>query len=300
MAGPPAFRPAPFAGWRSWSLLLALLLSASCLLRPTLPLERPVYRYLAVIDITQSMNVPDYRDESMPRDRLGYVKQSLRQLLADLPCGSELGLGLFTTQNTQILFEPLEVCGHYAAIDDALEHLDWRMAWAADSFIAHGLYSALEQMAGWKKPVRLAFFSDGQQIPQDLEIPPYRGNRGAIAGLLVGVGGTEAVPIPRYDQDNRPLGDWRKSDLDVSPGNQPPAGQMEGPLLSRLDEQHLSTLAAATGLGYARLTTAAGLGHALMRPELAVSLKVGTDMRPVLGVAALLLWLSGLVRRNKG
>lgn len=299
MSGHPKFRPAPFADWRSWSVLLALLLSASCLLRPTLPLERPVYRYLAVIDITQSMNVPDYRDESMPRDRLGYVKQSLRQLLADLPCGSELGLGLFTTQNTQILFEPLEVCGHYPAIDDALEHLDWRMAWAADSFIAHGLYSALEQMAGWKKPVRLAFFTDGQQIPEDLEIPPYRGNRGAITGLLIGVGGTEAVPIPRYDQDNRPLGDWRKSDLDVSPNNQPRAGPMEGPLLSRLDEQHLSTLAAATGLGYARLTTATGLAHALKRPELAVNLKVETDMRPALGLAALLIWLTGYLRRKK-
>jgi mxaL protein len=290
------FRLAPMAGWRCWSLLLALSLTAACLLHPTLALQRPIYRYLVVIDITQSMNAQDYRQDGLPHDRLGYVKQSLRQTLGDLPCGSELGLALFTTQNTQILFDPLEICGHFAALDDALEHVDWRMAWAADSFIAHGLYSALDQLASRDRPARLVFFSDGQQIPEDLETPPYQGDRGALAGLVVGVGGTEPVPIPRYDQDNQPLGHWQRGDLDLGPGKQAPVGAADAPLLSRLDEQHLSTLAAATGLGYHRLTTSAALSRALQQPELALRLKVETDIRPVLGLTALLVWLSGQLR----
>lgn len=293
------FRPASPSGWRCWSLLLALMLIALCLLQPTLTLQRPVYRYLVVIDITQSMNVQDYYTDGMPRDRLGFVKQSVRQTLAELPCGSEVGLGLFTTQNTQILFDPLEVCGHFAAIDDALEHVDWRTAWAADSFIAHGLFSALEQTAKSDKQVRLVFFSDGQQIPDGIETPPFPGKPAAVAGLVVGVGSTELSPIPRYDQNNQPIGTWQKGDLDLAPGTRASGGKADGPLLSRLDEHHLSTLAAVTGLGYHRLTTPAALSHALQKPELAVRLKVQTDIRPILAVAAQLLWFSGLVRWRK-
>ena len=291
----PATRPRSLtrAHWRRSSLVLAALLAAACLLRPALPLTRPVYRYLVVIDITQSMNVADYQQPDLPAERLGYIQAALRRVLPDLPCGSEIGLGLFTNQNTQILFEPLEICTHFAAIDDAVQRLDWRMAWAADSLVARGLYSALEQIAARQPPIRLVFFSDGEEMPPNADPLPDHAHRGSAGGLVVGVGATDPVPIPRYDQNGQPLGYWRVSDLDQSPGRAAAAGDVL--LLSRLDETRLATLAAATGLGYHRLTDPVALSRALQRPELAVPRRVDTDARPLLALAALLMYLSSLI-----
>ncbi|MFM8330824.1 MAG: VWA domain-containing protein, partial [Candidatus Methylumidiphilus sp.] len=166
-------------GWRFICLFAAASLLALCLARPTLPIDRPVFRYLFVIDITQSMNARDYHQDGLPADRLGFAKASIRAALEALPCGSEAGLGLFTTRNSQILFEPLEVCGHLPLLADVLEHIDWRMAWAADSHIARGVFTALREAAARGADTRLVFFSDGQQFPPEAA-PPFDGQPGAV------------------------------------------------------------------------------------------------------------------------
>lgn len=278
-------------GWRVYSLTLAALLLAACLFKPTFTMIRPVFRYLLVIDITQSMNANDYHQEGFPADRLGFVKATIRQALEHLPCGSEVGLGLFTTRNSQVLFEPLEICGHFPLITNVLEHIDWRMAWAADSHIARGLFTGLRETAARGKDTRLVFFTDGQQFPPEPDPPPFDGQPGAIAGIVVGVGGSQAVPIPRLDKENLPIGFWEYVDLrDYLP---PSAIPTDGSrlYLSRLDEANLIRLAAITGLSYHRLEKPEDLTHALLEKDLASEHRIAVDIRWTLALMALLLLL---------
>lgn len=283
-------------GWGFWALATAAALTAACLLRPSIPMMRPVYRYLLVIDISQSMNAKDYHQTGLPADRLGYMKAAIRETLHVLPCGSEVGLGLFATQNTQILFDPLEVCEHFSVIDDVLDHIDWRMAWSGNSFVARGLYSALAQLAQRERNTRLAFFTDGEEVPIEPDPPTFNGKRGEISGLIVGVGGLMPVPIPRLDMENRMLGYWEQGDLNLNTGLAPAAPKGDHPLLlSKVDEAHLAALATLTGLRYQRLIDTGTLAAALTQPELGLTCEVDTDVRLPIALAAMLVWLSSLV-----
>lgn len=283
--------------WRAVLLGGVALLVLACLWRPEYPLPRPVYRYMLVFDITQSMNTPDYHVEGWPRDRLGYAKAAVRQTLHELPCGSAVGLGLFTTQTVHFLFEPLEICRHFAVIDDVLDHIDWRMAWSADTHVEMGLYHVLRELPKHAADTRLAFLTDGQETPPQSIRPRFDGKPGEIAGNLIGVGGLAPVTVPRYDRENRLLGYWQNADIEKPPVSTTVYSEKvetrilpsEGPYLSWLDEPHLKALAAATGLDYLRLDEPTGFVRYLTSPAFATSRPTLTDLRPALGGLALLL-----------
>jgi len=288
--------------WRTVALLVAAILVALTFANPKLPLPLRVYRYAFVIDITQSMNVRDYHIENMPADRLNFVKESIRQAVHDLPCGSEVGLGLFTTQSVQLLFEPVEVCEHLPVIDDVLSHVDWRMAWAANSFVAQGVYAAIRDVKNRDPGIRLAFFTDGQEAPPQTLSPMFTGKPGEVAGLIVGVGGAHPTVVPKYDRENRLVGYWENTDIAQMPESSTayetkeqetaPRPPREGYYLSWLDENRLRELSATTGLRYHRLETPEDLMEALRAAEFAERRTTNTDIRWLLGVAALLLFAS--------
>lgn len=283
--------------WRTAALLVAAALTALTFADPKFPLPLQVYRYAFVIDITQSMNVRDYHVENMPADRLNFTKESIRRAVHDLPCGSEIGLGLFTTQSVQLLFEPIEVCEHLAVIDDVLAHVDWRMAWAANSFIAQGIYAAIRDIKNRDPGIRVALFTDGQEAPPQTIRPTFFGKPGEIAGLIVGVGGLHPTTVPKYDRENRLIGYWENTDIAQMPESSTayettdttPRLPREGYYLSWLDENHLRELSTMTGLRYHRLETPEGLTGALRAPEFVELKTVATDIRWLLGIAALLL-----------
>lgn len=276
--------------WRFWCLFVSIVLLALNLTYPTLKLNKPVFRYLFIIDITQSMNASDYHQEGLPNDRLGFAKASIRQAIDKLPCGSEVGLGLFTTRNIQVLFEPLEICEHHPIIADVLDHIDWRMAWSADSYIARGLFTGLREAAAGVD-TRLLFLTDGQQFPPEPDFPTFDGKPGVVSGLIVGVGGSQPVPIPRLDKENQPIGFWEYMDLgDYLPTSAMPTDG-SSLYLTRLDEQALIHLANITGLSYHRLETPDGFAKALLAKGLAVKRTVAVDIRSIFGFLALLLLL---------
>ena len=291
--------------WRLLLLGLATVLIGVCLARPELRLPRQVARIMVVFDITQSMNTQDYHQTGWPQDRLGFAKAATRAVLHDLPCGSEIGLGLFTTQTVHFLFEPLEICRHFSVIDDVLEHIDWRMAWSADSHVEMGLYHALREMRKQDPDVRLAFLTDGQETPPQSIQPQFDGPSGSVGGALIGVGGTTPVAVPRYDRDNQRLGNWENADIEKPPISTTVYSEKvetrmlptEGPYLSWLDEGHLKRLSGITGLTYQRLETPdefrqfmTSMAMSEMRPTL-------TDARPLLaGLALTLLALAQGVR----
>lgn len=283
--------------WRAVLLGWAAFLVATCLWRPEWPLPRQVFRYMLVFDITQSMNTRDYHQTGWPEDRLNFAKESVRAALHELPCGSEIGLGLFTTQTVHFLFEPLELCSHYPIIEDVLDHIDWRMAWSADTHVEMGLYHAIRDLKKQDPDIRLAFLTDGQETPPQSVKPQTEGVMGEISGVIVGVGGITPVTVPRYDRSNQLLGVWENADIEKPPVSTTVYSERvitrtlpsEGPYLSWLDEPHLKTLSAITGLGYERLTSPAGLAKTLTSSAYAELRPTITDLRPFLGGLALVI-----------
>ncbi|MCZ7596255.1 MAG: VWA domain-containing protein [Hyphomicrobium sp.] len=148
---------------RTWLVAGALAFALIALFAPRIDLTRDAYDVLAVIDITTSMNTRDEASGAETVSRLQAAKTALREMLAKLPCGSHLGLGFFTERRTFLLFDPIEVCENFAAIDEAIAQLDWRMAWEGDSYVSRGLYSAIE--VAKSLDADLIFITDGHELP---------------------------------------------------------------------------------------------------------------------------------------
>ena len=300
-------------GWRFLALALAIALTLAALVVPALLVRRTGAEILMVVDITGSMNVRDYAQDGKPVSRLDMAKAALRQLVADLPCGSRVALALFTERQPFLLFAPIEVCADFAPLDGALAALDWRMAWEGDSRIAAGLHRAIAMAAGLGTD--LVFVTDGQETPPlpGGEPPPFDGRPGAVRGLIVGAGGYALSPIPRYDERGREKGFYGEADVTQENRFGPPPSDAESregynprnaPFgaaaargtehLSSVREPYLKRLAGTTGLAYAHLDGAGGLDAPVRAAVTPRALKGSLDPRPILGVLALALMLATL------
>ncbi|WP_371346301.1 VWA domain-containing protein [Ancylobacter sp. IITR112] len=298
--------------WRFWLLLAALLAILAALFAPRIVQTGNVRDILVVIDVTGSMNVRDAGLAGAPATRLAAAKAGARDILAALPCGSRLGLAIFTERRSFLLFEPAEICENFAAIAGSIDDLDWRMAWEGDSYVARGVHSALALAAGLKAD--LVFMSDGHEAPPLAggALPGFDGKPGEVAGLLVGVGASEPSPIPKFDQDGREVGFYEEQDVPQenrtgpppedaasragwNPRNAPWGGEAATGTehLSAMREAHLRALAAQTGLGFVALGTGGGLIAAVeadTRPR-PVEMRVDTAAIP----AALALFCLALL-----
>lgn len=301
----PAFRDRRF-----WLLLAALGCLAGALAAPHLPLTRPTYRLLIVVDITGSMNTRDLKIAGKPVGRLDYVKQVLGRTLGALPCQSQAGLALFTERRSFLLMEPIEICANFAAMSGTISRLEWRMAWEGDSYVASGLSHAITLAESLGSD--LVFLTDGQEappLPEGWEDRFEPGN-GKAKGLIAGVGGFVPSPIPKFDPTGREVGFYNADDVPhESRIGAPPKGaeQREGwhprnaPFganapagnehLSSVREDHLKDLAARTGLTYAHLEDADALVAAIQMSAIARPVSTPRDVSAIPATLALLLLL---------
>ena len=259
--------------------LLACLLLA--MINPRYERQSLQLRARFVIDITQSMNTRDYGIAGAPADRLGYSRWVLGQVFPRLPCGSEIALGVFSHHAVEWLFAPIEVCEHLDVIQDVLGHIDWRMAWAADSHIAQGIQAAIREIDHMQESSALVFMTDGQETP---EAPPETALTTAMTphhGLLLGVGKTSPSPVPLLDRNNVHQGFWENGDLDLP---DPHALYM-----SWLHETELRSIANLTGMQYARLTDPESLLTALEHPELQTTVHGSGNTRWIFLLAGVIL-----------
>jgi mxaL protein len=261
-----------FRDGRFWLLTVALICFVAALVVPRVAALRNTIDVLVVVDITGSMNTRDYAADSKPRSRLEAVKSILRQTLADLPCQSRFSLAIFAERRVFLLFNPIEVCDNFAPIAGAIAALDWREGWEGDSHIASGLYRAIAVASDLHTD--LVFMSDGQEAPPLPWSggPTFDGIPGAVKGLIVGVGGYELSPIPKYDDNGREIGFYGPDDVPQEsrfglppPGaeNRPGYNPRNAPFgdvhvagtehLSSVKEPYLKSLAENTGLAYAHL-----------------------------------------------
>lgn len=307
----PVLRDAKF-----WVLALALALVLAALLLPRIERARSAFDILAVVDITGSMNTRDMRLGANAVSRVEASRKALQGLLAVLPCQSRFALGVFTERRTFLLLDPVEVCGNFAALEGAIQGLDWRMAWEGDSYVAKGIFSAIEIAADLKSD--LLFLTDGHEAPPlpASGLPEFDGKPGEVRGLIVGVGGKAKSPIPKFDDDGQEIGSWAAADVphdnrvgappkgaENLPGYHPkwaPFGSA-APLgeehLSSVRTDHLKAVAARAGLAYAEL---AEVGNLLASVETAArprTVTVVSDIRayPAGLALALLATLYGLM-----
>ena len=222
---------------RLWCLLGALVALALVFAFPSIAAERSVFSYLFIVDITRSMNTVDYERKGRPVSRLEFVKDALHEVVRRLPCGSRVGLGLFAERESAILFRPVETCENYSAIEGAIARIDWRMAWAADSNIAQGLYNTIKLLKGLKG--HMVFMTDGHEAPpinpryqfdfqelaqetegakilakiQPISWPRSEDRPSVVTGLIVGVGGYTPAPIPKFNEAGEQMGFYSADDL---------------------------------------------------------------------------------------
>lgn len=268
---------------RMFLLMAGLALTLAALVGFHFIRNQNVVDAVAIVDITGSMNTRDMGSPSGSASRLQAARNALIDLVQSVPCQSRLGLGVFTERISFLLFNPVEICNSYDGLEDALSELDWRMAWQGDSYIAKGLYSAIDIAASLKSD--LIFLTDGQEAPPlpFTGTPPFEGKIGDVKGLIVGVGGTEKVPIPKFDGEGRQAGVYGPSDVpqDNRIGAAPPGAEGRegynprnapfGALpasgdehLSSVKTAHLQELAEKTGLTYVELQKSDGISDALM------------------------------------
>jgi mxaL protein len=273
---------------RGWLLGAAAGLLVIAAMLPPLPMRRTVVNHLVVFDITQSMYVADQNVDGHAGSRLAFARQALAAALKRLPCGSQIGLGIFASRRTLLLLAPVEVCANRVELDQAIAQIDARMAWENASEIARGVYSATDVAFELAQHPSVIFLTDGQEAPPRAVIPEFDRPPGRVKGMLVGVGGDTPQPIPRLDREGRQIGWWKAAAVVQRPT---PAGfSRDQEHLSSIHERYLQALAPVAGLGYARLTDNAALEKILTDPRLARSLVAPTDLRwiPALLAAALL------------
>ncbi|WP_309391752.1 vWA domain-containing protein [Chelatococcus sambhunathii] len=292
--------------WRTLAIGAALILSAIAAMQPEIKAERATYDVIAFVDITGSMNARDYGSKGAPQSRIDAVKERLPAAIGRLPCGSRAGLGVFSERRVFLLFEPMDVCRDFAAIEGAIRGLDWRMAWEGDSRIANGLQNAIEMTASVGADV--VFVTDGHEAPPVRAVMEQRFeiDREKTKGLLVGVGGTHPAPIPKYDDFGRESGFFSMADVPQAsrlgpppegaenlPGYNPrnaPFGEMpEGEEhLTSVKEDYLRRLAGETGLGYARLDDPDALAEAIAADARPRPIEVPVDLSSIPAAGALL------------
>lgn len=291
---------------------VAAALAAVAMTGPGLQRPQTLTDALLVVDITRSMNTRDMAGMS----RLDFARRALTDWIATRPCGSRIGLAFFTERRSLTLFEPVEICADFASVKGALESLDWRMAWEGDSMIQKGLDHALRRAEGFGVP--LIFITDGQEAPPLPYSGPARFAGNSPGGVILGVGGDQPAPIPKFDDLGRETGFYEAGDVQHAPARfgAPPPDAAERPgwhprnnpygesdlegseHLSALRADYLSSLAADRGLGFLRLSEGpAALDRVLASHATGKTVTVTRSLSPILATAALVLlltlWVTG-------
>lgn len=301
---------------RLGAFVLAIAVLLPVFFAPHLALPGATYSYLFMIDVSESMNVRDVPGGGAGESRLERAKSAVVASLAALPCGSRVAVGLFAGSDALVLFEPIEVCRHYPAVEQLVRGIDWRMAWDGDSRIEAGVLAALRE-AG-QRGLDLVFFTDGDEAPH--VVVPHMADllavQGKVKGFVVGVGGATPRPVPRLDAENNVSGYWTAVDA-VREGFYPnlselvkdekTARELERTGAfdevreheSALNEDYLKLVGGSAGLRYLAATSARQVAAGIADAAIARHEKAERDVRLVFGLASALCVLVGWVRQNR-
>lgn len=249
----------------------SLLASAFVLLifaafKPTVPMPRNIYSYLLVADISQSMNVVDTTLYGKPTSRMAYTQYMLRHIVANMPCGTRVSIGLFAGVSVAALYNPIEVCSNYAAIQDTINHLDWRTAWSGNSRVRDSMFTLARVLRAFPEPAQVVYFTDGEEAPKlhafnTKDLTNFQGGNG---WLFVGIGSEKGTAIPKLDDKNQLIGYWSADSFAMQPGiaqiseanigvrDNNVAGGSGDRFISKLQEEYLKDLSKQVNGDYVR------------------------------------------------
>lgn len=247
-------------------LASALVLLIAAAFKPTLPLPRSIYSYLLVADISQSMNVVDTTLNGKPATRMEYTQYMLHHVVANMPCGTRVSIGLFAGVSVAALYNPIEVCSNYAAIQDTIDHLDWRTAWSGNSRVRDSMFTLARVLRAFPEPAQVVYFTDGEEAPKlhafnTKDLTNFQGGNG---WLFVGIGSDKGTAIPKLDDKNQVIGYWSADSFAMQPGiaqiseanigvrDNNVAGATGDRFLSKLQEEYLKDLAKQVSGDYVR------------------------------------------------
>lgn len=238
-------------------LAAALLLLIIAMFKPTVPVKRDIFSYLFVADISQSMNVKDARLNGKLVSRMQYQQHLLHRIIGELPCGTQVSIGLFAGVSVAALYTPIEVCQNFAAIEDTIDHLDWRTGWSGNSRIRESMVTLAKLIRSFPEPAQVVYFTDGEETPRlhifnTRDLSDFQGGKD---WLFVGIGGDEGTAIPKFDEYNQLIGYWSNESFAMQPGvaqiSQENIGTREEGVassendryMSKLDEKYLQSVA---------------------------------------------------------
>lgn len=247
-------------------LAAAFLLLIIAAFKPTIPLPRNIYSYILVVDISQSMNVEDATLNGKRTSRIAYTQAMLHQVIANMPCDTRVSIGLFAGVSIAALYNPIEVCSNYAAIQDTIDHLDWRTAWSGNSRLRDSMLTLARVLRAFPEPAQVVYFSDGEEAPKlhafnTKDLTNFQGGNG---WLFVGIGSIEGAPIPKYDDKNQLIGYWSNDSFAMQPGiaqiseanlgvrDNNVAGGTGDRFISKLQEDYLKDLSKEVSGDYVR------------------------------------------------
>jgi len=293
-----------YQAWKNGALfyLIGMLLIASTWLNPSMQLPSRVQDTLFVIDITESMNVTDVDYPRHRSSRLSLAKAAVNESMASLPCGSRVSVGLFAGDETVILFEPLEICRHFSAIEQVVSRLDTRMRWIGDSRVTRALLMAMKEAE--KRQLNVVMLTDGDEMPHRTtpRLNELMEQQGKVKGLMLGIGEETAQPVPKVDERGNIIGYWTPEEAVLEgnhpnllayvkalpPGERAPAGTLDevGEHLSALNQTTLRAVASATRFDYHRIRTPNDAVSRLNQTTYQQDITAERDARWILGLLA--------------
>ena len=302
---------------QAWALTAAAIALGIALLRPTIPVSENLVHALIVVDVTQSMGVPDAQWRGETVSRLEQSRRAVSELLQEVPCGSEIGLGIFNEYRTFVLLAPLEVCSNFRELQATIDSLNNRMSWAGASEIAKGINSGLQAVKVLQGKPAFVLLTDGHEAPPISlsHRPRIDAKPGDFNGVLVGTGSLSPHQIPKFDPEGNRIGFWRAdevSQVDIyskgressvegegyadDPADAGKPKELQKPTekagqehLSSLHEAYLQMLSTELGLGYLRLTGPGDLKRSLLENHATMKETVPGDGRWVLALIALVI-----------
>jgi mxaL protein len=293
-------------------LLAAFVLLVAAIFKPTLPIKRDIYSYLLVADISQSMNVVDMELGGKPATRMAYTQDMLHRIISEMPCGTNVSIGLFAGVSVAALYTPIEVCANYAAIQDTIDHLDWRTGWSGNSRVRESMMTLARIIRSFPEPAQVVYFTDGEEAPKlhafnTRDLTNFQGGDG---WLFVGIGSDKGTPIPKLDEKNQLIGYWSGESFAMQPGiaqiseanigvrDDNVAAAENDRYLSKLDEEYLKSLSKEIRGDYVRGDSLQSVLGAMKRQKPARRDAADYDISWILASLAGLLFIGAYTPRH--
>jgi len=201
-------------------LCLSIVFLILGLINPKVNIERDIHNYIFVVDISQSMLTKDMSIEGQKVSRLDYSKKLLQGIMDQLPCKTNVSIGMFAGVSVAATYTPINICDNYSAINSTIQHLDWRSVWSGNSRIREGLSNLARLIRSFPQSARVVFLTDGEEAPRlhTFNTRDLSQFQGETDWLMVGIGSEEGSAIPKYDSENQLIGFWSVDSFALQPG----------------------------------------------------------------------------------